>query len=112
MVLETLEQNIRKTKADITNLIKKQGEDEQKAKFSVQKIGLVRFNPYSDTGGQQSFAVSLLDGNNSGIIFSQLFGRSGSKWFAKKIIHGKSEDIELTEEEVTAIKKADSKEKQ
>ena len=54
--------------------------------FHIQKIGLVRFNPFKDTGGDQSFILSLVDGNNTGVIISGLYARSGTRWYAKKIV--------------------------
>ena len=44
---------------------------------SFQRIGLVRFNPFEDTGGNQSFALALLDANGDGIVFSSLHTRGG-----------------------------------
>lgn len=71
--------------------------------FHIQKIGLVRFNPFKDTGGDQSFILSLTDGHNTGVIISALYARSGTRWYAKKIIKGKSQDYELTDEEKMAL---------
>src|SRR3989344_2548827 len=42
----------------------------------IQKIGLIRFNPFKDTGGDQSFILSLVDGNDTGVIISGLYARS------------------------------------
>jgi hypothetical protein len=75
------------------------------AESSVQKIGLVRFNPFSDTGGNQSFAIALLDYFNNGVIISSLHGRAGTRIYAKPVVAGKSK-YNLSAEEIEAIKKA------
>lgn len=72
----------------------------------LSRIGIVRYNPFSDTGGSQSFSMALLDGLDCGIIITSLFARSGNRWFVKEIEKGKSKDIELSKEEQSAIRKA------
>jgi hypothetical protein len=72
---------------------------------TIQRVGIVRFNPFSDTGSDQSFAVALLDGNGSGIVLSSLFSRSSTRMFAKSVIEGKS-NHPLTDEERQAIEQA------
>ena len=44
----------------------------KESKFSVQKLGIVRFNPFSEVGGDQSFSIALLDGNNNGLVITSL----------------------------------------
>ena len=72
----------------------------------VQRIGVVRFNPFSDTGGAQSFTMAILDGKNDGVIMTSLYARSGNRWYVKQIYGGKGKDIELSKEEMSAIKQA------
>lgn len=72
----------------------------------LQKIGFTRFNPFEDTGGQQSFIVSFLDRKNNGFVLSSLFGRSGTRWFAKKVKNGIGEQVELSKEEKEVVDKA------
>ena len=71
-------------------------------KFSIQGIGIVRFNPFKESGGDQSFSIALLDGNKDGVVITSLYGREGNRIFAKPIKKGKSEYL-LTEEEKKAI---------
>ena len=66
----------------------------------------VRFNPFKDTGGDQSFIISLVDGNDTGGIISGLYARTGTRWYAKKIVKGKSAEHELSDEEKKALKEA------
>lgn len=75
----------------------------------VQKVGLLRFNPFKDTGGDQSFILALLDGKDNGIVISSLHSRSGTRWYAKKITSGKGVEHDLSDEEKQAIRKAHEK---
>ncbi len=72
----------------------------------LQRLCIVRFNPFSDTGGSQSFTIAILDGKDNGIIMTSLFARTGNRWYIKHIKLGVSEDVELSKEEQSAIKKA------
>jgi Protein of unknown function (DUF4446) len=69
---------------------------------SLQHVGLVRFNPFEDTGSDQSFAIALLDGRRNGLVISSLHGRTGTRVFAKPVEGGTSSHA-LSDEEVRAI---------
>jgi hypothetical protein len=73
---------------------------------SIQKVGLVRFSPFDDTGSDQSFSLALLDGNDSGVIISALHGRDRTRMYAKKVTQGNSKEYALSQEEQEAIKQA------
>jgi len=77
-------------------------------KSNFQKLGFVRFNPFEDAGANMSFSLSLLDGQDNGIIISSLHGREGTRIYAKTVDGGKSK-FKLTEEELTAINHAQQK---
>lgn len=105
-VLENLLREISLAKKEL-GLLKDHASKLQKdGSFHIQKVGLMRFNPFKDTGGDQSFILSLIDGNNTGVIISGLYSRSGTRWYAKKIINGKSVEYELSDEEKQALKQA------
>mgnify|MGYP001589745238 FL=1 len=72
----------------------------------IQRIGIVRFNPFADTGGAQSFTMSLLDGQDNGIVITSLYARTGNRWYVKEVQKGTGKDVELSREEQAAIKKA------
>lgn len=65
----------------------------------MQKFAIKRFNPFGDTGGNQSFSVIFLDGNNDGIVFSSLHGRSGTRIYGKPVKSGNQDGYELSQEE-------------
>lgn len=95
-------------KKDIDDLKLQYDKIQREGLLHVQKIGLVRFNPFKDTGGDQSFVLSLVDGNDTGVIISGLFARTGTRWYAKRIIKGKSLEHDLSEEEKRALKEQKS----
>ena len=72
---------------------------------AFQRVGLVRFNPFEETGGNQSFALALLDAEGNGWVLSSLHARSGTRVYAKAIKGGRSEAA-LSEEETAAIRQA------
>lgn len=79
-------------------------EDEMKA--HLQKVGFIRFNPFSDTGGNQSFSFCLLDDNNNGIVITSLHSRDSTRIYSKKIKNGTAKGRELSKEEKEALKDA------
>lgn len=78
---------------------------ELQLKTCIQKVGIVRYNAYKDTGSDLSFAVALLDEKNNGIIFNGIYSREMSNIYAKCIIEGKSR-YTLTQEEKDALYQA------
>ena len=75
----------------------------QRTQRSLQHIGLVRFNPFDDTGSDQSFAIALLDDRRDGIVLSSLHGRANTRIFAKPVTDGGSSH-NLSDEEAEAIR--------
>lgn len=79
---------------------------ETETKLHIQRAGIVRFNPFSDTGGSQSFSLSLLDSNDNGIVMTSLYARTGNRWYIKKVQDGKGVGLALSKEEEAAIRNA------
>jgi hypothetical protein len=98
---EQIEQN----RASITALNAQAASIEERLNRSVQHVGLVRYNPFQDTGGDQSFAIALLDRHGDGVVFSSLHNRSLTRIYAKPIKSGASA-MSLSEEEVQAVQQA------
>lgn len=105
-ILESLLKDVDVAKKDIDFLKTKCDTIIADGRLHIQKIGLLRFNPFKDTGGDQSFILALLDGENTGVVISGLYSRSGTRWYAKRISQGKGVEHELSEEEVKAVKEA------
>ncbi len=95
----------RQTEKDLKELRDFAGKLEKMALKSVQKVGVIRFNPFKDIGGDQSFCIAFLDAQNDGFTLSSLFTREGARIYTKPITNGGS-DYPLTNEETGAIKKA------
>ena len=70
------------------------------------KIKLVRYNPFEELGGDQSFILCLLDNTNSGVIITSLHNRDSTRIYAKPIINGESDNMALSKEETKALIKA------
>lgn len=96
--LQIAEGEIEKIKKNLNHLILKSQKD-------IQKVGLVRFNPFPEAGGDLSFAVALLDEKGNGVVISSLHGRDQTRVYSKPIEEGKSK-YNLSVEEEEAIKKA------
>ena len=72
---------------------------------SIQKVGVVRFNPFNDIGSDQSFVIALLDSFDNGLVISSLFTREGTRIYSKPIEKSQSK-YPLSDEEKEAIKRA------
>jgi hypothetical protein len=70
--------------------------------YSIQKVGVVRFNAFDNVGSDLSFSVALLDKNDSGVILSGIYSRENSATYAKPIQNGKSK-YALSAEEIQAL---------
>ena len=68
----------------------------------VDKVGVVRFNPFESLGGNQSFSLAILDGQNNGAVVTSLFSRDGNRVYGKPISNGASE-FQLSDEEKQAM---------
>jgi hypothetical protein len=72
---------------------------------TLQWVGTVRFNPFRDTGGAQSFALALVDDRGDGFVLSSLHARENTRVYAK-LLRGWSSEHMLTDEEKQAIERA------
>jgi len=104
-VLLNHSRQLRTMKAEFERLSAYSQETRGMSEPSIQKVGLVRFNPFGDTGGDQSFAIALLDVHNNGFVISSLHGRGGTRMYAKKVDKGTSAH-HLSEDEKKALAQA------
>lgn len=95
-------ERVEKQNAEILNYIKNVDNDLSKC---IQKIGIVRYNAFQDTGSDLSFALALLDEKNNGVVLNGIYSREMSNIYAKPVKDGKSQ-YTLSEEEQEAIKRA------
>ncbi len=103
-VLQAIASNLKKVNVEQTTIEASIKSIIQDNRRHIQKIGFVRFNPYSDTGGNQSFVLCLLDEKDDGIMITSLHSREQTRIYAKPIVNGQTESIEFSKEEVEALK--------
>lgn len=78
---------------------------DNKLSKSIRNIETLRFNPFVDAGGNQSFAISFMNDEGNGVVMSSLYARDRMSIFAKPIVNGKSE-FELSSEEKEVLEKS------
>lgn len=71
----------------------------------VQKVGMIRYNAFDDTGGDLSFSIALLDEEHNGFVITSIYGRSNSAMYAKPVKKGKA-SYALSAEEIQALDRA------
>lgn len=100
-ILTIQDQNLREI-----NLVRKEVEKlESEGKFHVQKVGVVRFNPFKEIGGDHSFSLALLNAKDTGVVITCLHTRERTRVYMKAVKNGKGEH-ELSDEEKKALKEA------
>jgi hypothetical protein len=87
---------------DLDNLYR---QIETASRRSLQWTGVIRYNPFEDTGGDQSFAIALVDGEGNGVVISSLHSREQTRVYAKPLRNWDS-TYQLSEEEKEAIARA------
>lgn len=105
-VLDEILSSMKKSQAADAELNQKLLEMKAEALNGIQKVGLVRYNPFADTGGNQSFVLALLDGKNNGFVITSLHSREATRVFAKPVVQGKKSEYEFSKEEKEAIAEA------
>jgi len=110
-ILESLLDEVKKEKEIDLELKKSIEKIELEGQQHIQKIGFIRFNPFAETGGNQSFILAVLDGNNSGFVLTSLHSRESTRIFSKPVKEGKEEGFEFSKEEIQAVVAATKKKK-
>ncbi len=113
----SIEEDLKKYMEDVQNL---KQENQRLANYCknldneidncIQKVGIVRYSAFKDTGSDLSFAIAMLDENNDGILLNGIYSREMSNIYGKSIKNGKSE-YTLSKEEEEAIYRAINNEK-
>ena len=103
--VENLATRLSETTARTERLVARTEQIDLALAHAVQGVGLVRFRAFQDTGGDQSFALALADGEGNGVVISALFGRGATRIYAKPI-QGWLSPKPLGEEEEQALAQA------
>lgn len=100
-------QGIQHTSAEHERLLGVLKNELQKLKsdgqLHIQHVTLKRFNPFSDTGGDQSFILAILDGNTDGVVITSLHSRENTRFYVKSVKGGVGIDHPLSDEEQKII---------
>jgi hypothetical protein len=101
-ILEKVLDSEVQNKKDIKTAFEKLAILEQDGLTHIQKLGLVKYNPFNDTGGDHSFSLAVLDKNRNGFVLTGLHTRDKTRFYVKSIKSGISTK-ELSDEEARAI---------
>lgn len=101
-VLEKVLDREGQNEKEIVAAVKRIGYLEEDGKLHIQKVGLTRFNPFKELGGDHSFSLAILDAQDSGIIITSLHTRDRTRVYMKDVKKGKS-GFELSSEEKKAL---------
>ena len=95
-------EKVEKQNGEIVEYVKTLDNDLERC---IQKVGIVRYNAFRDTGSNLSFSLALLDEHNNGVVLNGVYSREASNIYAKPVEKGKS-SYALSDEEAEAIQKA------
>lgn len=104
-VLEDHVQQVRQATGRVQELDLMVMRADRENRHHLQRLGFLRFNPFRDTGGDQSFAMALADANGNGVVLSSLHSREVTRVYAKPLAAWET-SYQLTEEEQQAIRRA------
>ncbi|MGA2910318.1 MAG: DUF4446 family protein [Candidatus Microgenomates bacterium] len=93
------------TSKEIKEIVKRIDYLEEDGKLHIQKVGLVRFNPFKELGGDHSFSLAILDSLDSGVVITSLHTRDRTRVYMKDVKKGKS-SFELSVDEKRALSNA------
>ncbi len=104
-MLAELGKRVRENEDSFKNLRNDVARIDVMAEHAVQKVGMLRYNPFGDVGSDQSFALALLDHMDNGVVLSSLYAREGTRVYAKSVVKGESK-YHLSDEEKEVIQRA------
>jgi hypothetical protein len=105
-ILDSLIIGEKMLKVEVYELKKKLDGEMKKSALHLQKVGLVRFNPFGTVGGEQSFVAAFVDQENSGIVLNFIYTKEGLRVYTKRVKKGVGVEYELSKEEEIAIEKS------
>jgi len=103
--VKDLQKQLNSLKKKCSELSQELDEIKKENRLFIKKVGIIRYNPFSNAGGDQSFSVALLDSGNNGIVLTSLYALDGNRVYGKPVENSLSK-YSLSEEEKQAIKKA------
>lgn len=71
----------------------------EESKYQLRHLIFKRFNPFNDTGGDQSFMLAIMDGNKDGVVITSLHSRENTRFYVKSVKAGEGIEHPLSREE-------------
>lgn len=105
-ILNTLLANDKKFEDELNKSKKEIAQMAVESVGHLQRIGLIRFNPFKIWGTDQSFVLALLDKENNGVVINFIYTKEGLRVYTKKVKTGKGREYDLSDEEKKAIEKS------
>lgn len=105
-ILDLQLEKMKETKEALSEIKERLGIVEKDLPNNLRKVGLIRFSPYREVGGNQSFSMALLDELSNGVVISALHSRDTTRVYAKPVILGRETKHKLSTEEKEAVKVA------
>ena len=85
IAVDNLAARLAETNARTERLVARTEQVDAALTRTLQGVVLVRFRAFEDTGGDQSFALALTDGEGNGAVISALYGRDATRVYAKPV---------------------------
>jgi|HigsolmetaAR203D_1030402.scaffolds.fasta_scaffold00606_25 hypothetical protein len=104
-VIAGLQQRAATAEREIERLSGGLGRLEEKVRLSAGQVGVVRYNAFAEQGSDLSFAVAIVNDEQSGVVISGIRNREQTYVYAKPVSGGESSYM-LTPEERQAIEQA------
>ncbi|MBU1015323.1 DUF4446 family protein [Patescibacteria group bacterium] len=96
------ERRIRELEIELERVGRELAEIRQRMRKALTRVGVIRYNPFRDSGGDQSFSIALLDEDFNGVVVTSHYGRDTNRVYAKAVEKGASSHT-LSKEEQEAI---------
>lgn len=106
--LKELVKHVQELEAKLAQMNEELDSTKKHVRGALNRVGITRFNPFREIGGDQSFSIALLDDKHDGVVITSYYGRELNRIYAKAIQGGSSEH-ELSEEEKEAVRLAINK---
>lgn len=104
-IIHNYYEKIDESKGQLEDLKKSILENSKTCKKAITKVEIMRYKAFEDVGGDLSFSIALLDGEDNGIVITSIYSRAESNVYAKPIEKGISK-YDLSKEENEVLEKA------
>jgi hypothetical protein len=104
-ILESIQKTLALHETKTSLLVTTVEQLSQAADTHLQHLVIKRFNPFHNTGGDQSFILGLLDAKKNGIVLTSLHSRENTRFYVKSVKEGIGDPHPLSEEEQQILKK-------